>query len=125
VTPDECAGLRVVATALPPGSTLPVLREWLLDLLEGHISERAGEGETPDLTVAQVAARFGRAESTVRGWILRGTLTGAYRFQGRELRVPPAALALFEANQRPTETPRLRALSRSAPVDWTAYRHAS
>ena len=59
-------------------------------------------GETPgrdahapvpvDLTVAEVATRFGRRSSTVRLWVERGAFPGAYRFRGREWRIPPAAL---------------------------------
>ena len=128
MTPEERAGLRTVAAALPPGTTLPVLKEWVLDLLAGTDStmvERSEAGDTPDLTVAQVAKRYDRAESTVRGWCCRGILPGAYKFRGRELRVPLAALVAFEAIQRPSETPRLSAPNPTAPIDWSAWRHAS
>ncbi len=53
-----------------------------------------------DLTIEQVARRFGRSRSTIRGWIVSGLLPKAYRLRGREWRVPHEALAEFEAVER-------------------------
>jgi Helix-turn-helix domain len=125
MTPDQRASLRTLAAALPVGCALPVLREWLLDLLDGSPASSPVDVAGADLTVAQVAARFRRAESTVRGWILRGRLTGCYRFQGREIRIPPAALAAFEAGQRPTDRCLHQTDRMSTEVDWAAYKRAS
>jgi excisionase family DNA binding protein len=118
--------LRSIALSLPAGSAVPVPREWLLDLLDGSGGE-APAG--PDYTVAEVAARFGRATSTVRTWILAGELR-AYRLRGREHRITPQALQEFEARQRtvkPEDTGqhvgRLRPRGRA--VDLGAYRNAS
>jgi hypothetical protein len=128
VTPEELLSLRTLAAALPPRASVPVPREWLLDLLDaagpGALAE-AHEG--PDPTIAEVAARYGRSPSTVRGWILKGVLTGTYKFQGRETRIPRAALATFEATQRSLAlgTPRLGLARKDAAVDWTAYQRAS
>jgi excisionase family DNA binding protein len=131
VTADVIAGLRSLAEALPTGAAVPVPREWLLELLAGSPEPRpqAVQSVTPaDLTVAQLAARFGRKPSTVRGWLDRGLIPGAYRFQGREWRVPAAALAAFEARQRPENAsvpivaPRA---PRGRPVDLGAWRSAS
>ena len=83
--------LQIAAEHLPPGSSITVTRETILEAL-------AGSGAA-DLTVGQVAARFDRALSTVRGWLDRGILRG-YRLRGREWRVPLAALAEFQAAER-------------------------
>ena len=75
-----------------------------------------------------MAARFGRKPSTVRGWLDRELIPGAYRFQRREWRVPAAALAAFEAQQRPDSTLTMIAAPRAAgkrPVDLGAWRSAS
>jgi excisionase family DNA binding protein len=48
------------------------------------------------MTVEAVAQRFGRHTSTVRGWLDKGTFPGAYKFKGREWRIPVASLAAFE-----------------------------
>jgi len=131
VTPDLIAGLQSLAAALPAGAAIPIPREWLLELLAGIAAPpgEAASGTAPaDLTVLQLAARFGRKPSTVRGWLDRDLIPGAYRFQGREWRVPAAALAAFEARHRPDgaeaeiASPRAR---EKRPVDLSAWRSAS
>lgn len=69
--------------------TLPVevLRSWLDE--DGEIEP---EDELVDWTVRNVADRLGRSPSTVRGWCGSGVLPGAYRFRGREWRIPRRAL---------------------------------
>lgn len=52
-----------------------------------------------DLTVPELAQRFGRAHSTIRSWLEAGVLRG-YRLRGREWRVPLAAIAEFEQRER-------------------------
>jgi hypothetical protein len=126
MTPEGAAALRILASAWPVGIPVPIPREWLLELLEDLPSAAVrSDPEPADLTVAEVAARYGRSPSTVRGWIVRGALTGVYKFQNREIRIPLAALATFEANQRTVETPRPAAPHRASRVDWTAYKRAS
>src|SRR3990167_91071 len=92
------AELRELAERLPPGASLNLSREALLDLCgsEGGLSVDGG-----DLTAAQLAERLRRRPSTIRGWCERGELPGAYRLNGREWRIPPAALEAFLAGQRP------------------------
>ena len=99
---DLGAHLRALAESLPAGTVIPVPREWLLDLLGDEQAGQVALSDPPpaDLTVADVAARFGRKRSTVRGWLDRGLIPEAYRFRGREWRVPLASLTTFEANQR-------------------------
>jgi hypothetical protein len=130
VTPEAAAGLRTLAEALPTGAAVPVPREWLLELLARIAAPAAsGASSTPaDLTVADLAARFGRKPSTIRGWLDRELIPGSYRFRGREWRVPAGALAAFEAGQRPKshaeEVVPPRA-SRAREVDLGGWRTAS
>jgi hypothetical protein len=98
VTPELRAALRVVVDAYPPGSTVPVLRELALELLAGN-----GAAEpTPaaDLTVADLCLQFGRKASAVRAWLERGDFAGAYKLQGRDWRVPPAAVEAYRSRQQ-------------------------
>jgi hypothetical protein len=91
------AALRLVAEAYPAGSTVGVLREHLLDLLDGM-------PETPavqeDLTCVTAGAILGRHASTVRAMCERGELPGAYRQHQREWRIPPAAIDSYRSSQR-------------------------
>jgi hypothetical protein len=96
--PETAAGLRALAEALPIGAAVTVPREWLLELLAG-VSETSSVG-TADPSIEEVAVRFGRAPSTVRGWCEAGKFPGAYKLHGREWRIPPAAIATFEAALR-------------------------
>jgi Helix-turn-helix domain len=127
VSPDRFLGLRALAEALPEGSAVPVPKAWLLELLDAGRLDPAQAPAAADLTVAQVAARFGRNPSTVRGWIERGFIPGAYRFQAREWRVPAASLEAFEANQRTAGSPRSAGTTRGqrGTVDLGAWRTAS
>lgn len=78
--------IRHILQGMPDGSAvmLPVerLREWL---------DAESPSFEPDLTVAEVAEMFGRSPVSVRAWIRDGKLR-AYRFQGREYRVPRDAV---------------------------------
>jgi hypothetical protein len=107
VTPEARAGLQALARALPTGSAVSVPREWLLELLDGTKGPAAVPSalSAADLTVLDLATRFGRRTSTVRGWLERGLFPGAYKFMGgREWRVPRAALDAFEERERKGET---------------------
>ena len=99
------AELRRLAELLPAGGSLTLPREALLELCGGDRGALDLEGE---LTVAQFAKRLGRKPSTVRGWCERGALQGAYRLNGREWRIPPAAVETFIASQRPNAKRRRR-----------------
>ena len=130
MTPEAAAGLRTLAEALPAGAAVPVPREWLLELLSASAPFAASAvsiAAPADFTVTELAARFGRKPSTVRGWLDRELIPGAYRFHGREWRVPAAALAAFEARQRPGEAATIMAprATRTRAVDLGAWRSAS
>lgn len=87
--------LRALVENVPPGGSVTIPRDWLAGELQGAIVPATDA----DLTIAQVAARVGRALSTVRGWLERGELRG-YRFRRREWRITPASLAEFLARER-------------------------
>jgi hypothetical protein len=80
-----------------------------------------------DLTVLQVADRYGRHASTVRLWLERGAFPGAYKLRGRDWRVPPHALEAFENKERERgrsgERPGPRVAAKS--VDLSDWRRAS
>jgi helix-turn-helix protein len=95
---------------------VPVLREYALELLggiaDGSNNGTAPDAPPPDFTIAQVADRFGRDPSTVRGWLAAGRFPGAYHFRGRERRIPLAAVLAFEDQQRTAPPPRKKPRSR-------------
>jgi len=96
--------LRELAERLPPGGSLTLTRDGLLNLaaLDGG---QADEAAVPaDFTVAELATRFHRSASTVRDWCERGRFEGAYKLNGRDWRIPVTALDAFLAEQR-GETP--------------------
>jgi hypothetical protein len=98
MTPELRAALRLVAESHPTGSTVAVLREHLLDLLDGTPAE--APQPLGDLTCKAAGAILGRHASTLRAMCERGELPGAYRQHGREWRIPPAGLEAYRAQQR-------------------------
>jgi hypothetical protein len=97
VTPLE--RLRQAAELLPAGAAVTLSREALLDAL-GTVPTPGTAEPTADLTVAELAARFHRAPSTLRGWLETGRFEGAYKLNGRDWRIPSASVAGFLAQQR-------------------------
>src|SRR5712692_532022 len=96
--------LRTAVAALPAGTLVTLPREALLDVLGGGGGDRAAEGDgspqvAVDLTVTDLAQRFRRHPSTIRQWLESGRLEG-YKLFGREWRVPLAAVAAFQDQQR-------------------------
>lgn len=77
-----------------------------------------------DLTVKQLAARFDRSPSAIKSWILAGRLPGSYRLRGREWRIPPEAVAAFEAAERRRSAPESAtpARPRGKLSDWRRHR---
>ncbi|MGN6168168.1 MAG: hypothetical protein ACTHQQ_08345 [Solirubrobacteraceae bacterium] len=123
MTPEARAGLLVLATALPPASAVSVPREWLLELLGGPDVRPQAATAPADVTVADLARRFCRQHSTVPAWLERGLFPGAYKFMGgREWRVPPAALAAFEAGQREGKPQNVATRGSTKTVDLGAWR---
>jgi excisionase family DNA binding protein len=110
--------LRQIVTALPSDdSAVTFTRAGLVALLDagddGAVSPEAG----PDLTVEEVGKETGRAPSTVRGWLNAGALRG-YKLNGRDWRVPRAALVDYLSKQTEATDPS----SETAEVDITAWR---
>jgi len=89
--------LRKIAELRPAGASITVTREALLEALDG-----ATDVSTPpdDITVAELATRFQRSPSTIRGWLEGGLFPGAYKLRGREWRVPAAAIDTFRDLER-------------------------
>ncbi len=80
-------GLRQAAQALPPGASISLPAEVLLQALEG-LPDGSPQA-CADLTIEQVARRFGRAPSTIRAWIAAGRLPGAYKAQRQRVEAAP------------------------------------
>ena len=90
------------------------LADWLAGMIHGmpddgsiiltaksvrkRLSEN-GPGFDHDFTVAEVGKFFNRSPVTIRTWIRDGRLR-AYRFQGREYRIPEAAVEEFQQKER-------------------------
>ena len=87
--------LQTLYESMPLGSTINLPRDDIAELLDELTPPDDEALEVSDLTLFAVAERVGRAPSTVRGWCSRGLLVGAYRLNGRDWRVPPAALDAF------------------------------
>ena len=93
--------LREVAELLPEGASVLLSKEALLGALEAVPGPTDDSPEAgADLTIEQVARRFGRSASTVRSWISAGRLVGAYKFRNKEWRLPEGTLTAFESAER-------------------------
>lgn len=88
------ASLEAIAH-LPDEAMVPV--GWFRDLLEDLAD---GDVQLHDLSVQEVAEQVGRKPSTIRTWLGAGKIPEAYRREGRDWRVPPAALRKFLDGQR-------------------------
>lgn len=98
--------LRELAEHLPAGGSLTITRDALLGLAAGSCeSEHAVAPH--GLTVIELGGRFHRSPSTIRDWCEHGRFEGAYKLNGRDWRIPQAAVDAFLAQQRgqPGEPP--------------------
>jgi hypothetical protein len=93
--------LRQLAERLPPGGSVMLTRDGLLELA---VDSGPSDPARPraDLSIADVALHFRRAPSTIRDWCERDRFEGAYKLNGRDWRIPEAALETFLAKQRNT-----------------------
>lgn len=118
--------LRALAEALPPGASVNIPAEWLLEELENEVIEDAPQDDSPiaDITVEQLAGELNRSPSTVRGWLSSGAFPGAYRLQGREWRIPRTEVEAFLNRQRPQKPVAVRQAPRRqrTPADLGAWR---
>jgi hypothetical protein len=128
--------LRAMVDALPEGASLLLPGDWLRDELTGirgsehsHAPELPTDERPAVLTVAEVATRYSRSPSTVRGWCENGALPGSFRLGGSgSWRVPEAALAAFEKHSERCTRERAPALALhegQSIGDWQRRRRAS
>lgn len=115
--------IQALVSAASPDTLVPV--RWLAQLLAADSDTSLPAPETGvDLTVAQLAARFGKSTSTIRTWLERGDFPGAYRLHGREWRVPATSIASMQQQQAEAhKTPRTRASSARRTTDISEWRH--
>lgn len=105
--------LRDLLESLPTDALLPV--GFILEEL--GVEQGGDVGPLGDLTLQQVAEATGRAVSTVRTWCNSGRLPGCYRLNGRDWRVPRAALEALRNGK-----PEPAADRPSRPADLAAWR---
>ncbi len=106
--------LRQLAEGLPIGGSLTLTRDGLLELAaldEGQPDQPAAGA---DFTIAELAARFHRSPSTIRDWCEHGRFDGTYKLNGRDWRIPQAAVDAFLALQRREH--------QQAPISLSAWR---
>lgn len=94
--PTTIDSLRAALEVMPSGTLVP--RDWLLERLSN--GRAANSGAVVDMTIPELARLFGKRPSTVRAWVERGDFAGAYKLHGKEWRIPAAAIAEFQSNQR-------------------------
>jgi hypothetical protein len=75
-----------------------------------------------DMTVEQLATRFGRKPSTIRTWCERGELPGCYRNHGREWRIPTTAIAAMQRAQSEPKSARPKSSRTGASTDLGEWR---
>ena len=94
-----------------------------VDFLRGLLDEVDRAGDQPDrlMTLEDVAGEVGRAVSTVRTWCNSGQLEGAFRLNGRDWRIPEAALRRYLESQASPDATRT-AISAGDDVDLGAWR---
>jgi len=80
---------------------LPRVVAALRELADGLEAEIQAAGPVAGLlTVAQVAEQMHRSPSTVRGWCEAGRFREAFKLNGKDWRIPTAALETFLTGQR-------------------------
>ncbi len=124
MTPELLAGLRALAEALPPGAAVPVPPLVLLELLDGNAAQPAplASAHVGVLSVGELATRYHRRPSTVRGWLERGLFPGAFKLRGRAWRIPAASLRTFEERQGEAGRREPTPVARRKAVDLSAWR---
>ena len=129
---DLIARLTALVDAAPPDATVTV--GWLAELLAADTvapttQPTALDSAAVDLTIAQVAAHFGKGTSTIRTWIGRGELDGAYRFHGHEWRVPLASVVTLQRTQARQHTQRATAVAKPRQTanlgEWRSHTRAA
>ena len=98
--------LMVMVEAMPEGSSVTLPREALLAALGKTAANQAeaSKSSEADLTIQDLARRFQRSVSTVRGWVEHGRFPGAYKLENREWRVPSKAVVTFIGQQQTVQS---------------------
>ena len=119
---DALTRLRLLRDGLTTDGTVTFTRNSLSELLgEAPAGDVQHATQSADLTVEQVAERFGRSPGTVRDWI-RAKKLRAYPF-GKEYRVTPAALEEFIRAHREGKEAGKRAITgQRRPADLGGWR---
>jgi excisionase family DNA binding protein len=116
--PNTLRELQRWAENAPPGTLIAA------DALARSLAElEAGGDSLPDLTVEEVGRELNRSPSTIRGWLGSGKLRG-YRMNGREWRVPRAAVREYLEGQRNGGGCARASRSRGQQADLAAWRQA-
>jgi excisionase family DNA binding protein len=92
--------LRELAERLPLGGSLTLTRDGLLELAAASVGQMNQTPGLADLTAAELAAQLHRSPSTIRDWCERGRFEAAYKLNGRDWRIPQAAVEAFLSEQR-------------------------
>jgi len=124
--------LITAIAALPPDALVPV--GWIREIVASDVSTQSTAvtdkaSVSVDMTVAQVATRFGKGESTVRAWLARGELPGSYRLHGHEWRIPSGAVAALQRSQSSQHAQRSTAPKKSRQAvdvgEWRRHTRAT
>jgi len=95
------ARLAALLEELPGDALLPAswIREQLAEEPREGTAANAGDTLPSDLTVKRFGAAFGKSASTARLWCERGQVPGAWKLNGRELRIPAGSIELYRRAQ--------------------------
>ncbi len=96
--------LRELAERLPPGGSLTLTRDGLLELAAADEGQSEQPDARADFTIAELVERFRRSASTIRGWCEHGSFEGAYKLNGRDWRIPSAGVDAYLTKQRGEHT---------------------
>lgn len=83
---------------LPDGASINLEAGAIREMLDEE-PESEREGRLTDLTIEEVAEEFDRSESAVRSWCQQELIPGAYKFRGREWRIPPEGVRAFQRQE--------------------------
>lgn len=97
--------VAALVEAADPEGSVTVRVSWLAELLSKDAATVKEEGDVNsptevDLTVVQVAKLFKRGASTVRTWLSEHEFPNAYRFRGREWRIPKSDVTALQDRHR-------------------------
>ena len=120
--------LRDVLTALPTSALVPA--GWVLQLLDAAPSPAS---DAPDLDVAAFAKLMRRSPATIRGWLERGLVAGAFKLPGSNprrcaWRIPLSAVQAFrERGSKPSAPHTVTTITEPQPsiTDWRRVRRRS